>query len=321
MRDDLPTGTVTFLFTDVEGSTKLLHELGAEGYADALAEHRRVIREACASRGRRRGGHAGRRLLLRLPDRAGSARGGVGASPRRSPPARSRCASACTPGTPLLTDEGYVGGDVHRAARIAASGHGGQVLVSSSTARSSSSSFATSASTASKTSLPPSACTSSERATFRRSRRSTARTCPSRRRPSSAARQELAEVVELLTGEDDAPAHPHRPRRHRQDAACPAGRCGGLRVLPRRRLLGAARAAARSRALVARATRGRGRAGSARRTLAEHICRTSRCSACSTTSSICCPRRRRAIAALRACPNLDLLVTSRERLRIGGEQT
>ena len=48
MRSDLPTGTVTFLFTDVEGSTKLLHELGAEGYAAALAEHRRVIREACA---------------------------------------------------------------------------------------------------------------------------------------------------------------------------------------------------------------------------------------------------------------------------------
>ena len=42
----LPSGTVTFLFTDVEGSTKLLHELGAEAYADALAEHRRVLREA-----------------------------------------------------------------------------------------------------------------------------------------------------------------------------------------------------------------------------------------------------------------------------------
>src|SRR3970040_531350 len=44
----LPSGTVTFLFTDVEGSTRLLHELGAEGYADVLAEHRRVIREACS---------------------------------------------------------------------------------------------------------------------------------------------------------------------------------------------------------------------------------------------------------------------------------
>ncbi len=45
---DLPSGTVTFLFTDVEGSTRLLHSLGTEGYAEALAEHRRVIREACA---------------------------------------------------------------------------------------------------------------------------------------------------------------------------------------------------------------------------------------------------------------------------------
>ena len=51
MRDDLPHGTVTFLFTDVEGSTKLLHELGAEAYADALAAHRRVIRKACAAKG------------------------------------------------------------------------------------------------------------------------------------------------------------------------------------------------------------------------------------------------------------------------------
>jgi class 3 adenylate cyclase len=43
MRTDLPTGTVTFLFTDVEGSTRLLHELGAERYAEALAEHRRRV--------------------------------------------------------------------------------------------------------------------------------------------------------------------------------------------------------------------------------------------------------------------------------------
>ena len=51
MRRDLPSGTVTFLFTDVEGSTRLLHDLGAEGYAEALAEHRRVIRDACSSEG------------------------------------------------------------------------------------------------------------------------------------------------------------------------------------------------------------------------------------------------------------------------------
>ena len=51
VRAELPTGTVTFLFTDVEGSTKLLHELGADAYADALAAHRRVVREAVAAHG------------------------------------------------------------------------------------------------------------------------------------------------------------------------------------------------------------------------------------------------------------------------------
>jgi len=50
-RNDLPTGTVTFLFTDVKGSTKLLHEVGSEAYAETLAEHRRVVRETFARHG------------------------------------------------------------------------------------------------------------------------------------------------------------------------------------------------------------------------------------------------------------------------------
>ena len=49
MPAELPTGTVTFLFTDVEGSTKLLHELGQEGYAEALAEHHTILRAAFAA--------------------------------------------------------------------------------------------------------------------------------------------------------------------------------------------------------------------------------------------------------------------------------
>src|SRR5439155_907650 len=48
---ELPRGTVTFLFTDIEGSTRLLHELGPARYADALAEHRRVVREAATAHG------------------------------------------------------------------------------------------------------------------------------------------------------------------------------------------------------------------------------------------------------------------------------
>jgi predicted ATPase/class 3 adenylate cyclase len=130
---DLPTGTVTLLFTDVEGSTKLLHELGAEAYAQALAAHRQVIREACSR-------HDGVEV-----DTQGDAFFVAFAT---APPALAAAAEltealASGPvrvrvglhtGTPLLSNEGYVGVDVHRAARIAASGHGGQVLVSQETA-------------------------------------------------------------------------------------------------------------------------------------------------------------------------------------------
>jgi class 3 adenylate cyclase len=48
---ELPDGTVTFLFTDVQGSTRLLHELGAERYADVLAEHRRFLRNTFGQHG------------------------------------------------------------------------------------------------------------------------------------------------------------------------------------------------------------------------------------------------------------------------------
>ena len=51
MRSGLPSGTVTFVFTDVEGSTRLLDELGADAYAGVLGEHRRVVRETCGSLG------------------------------------------------------------------------------------------------------------------------------------------------------------------------------------------------------------------------------------------------------------------------------
>ena len=81
---------------------------------------------------RRGGGHAGRRLLLRIPDRSRrdlSCCRRAGYPRFRPDPGARRSAH----GTPLLTEEGYVGEDVHRAARIAAAGHGGQVLVSVST--------------------------------------------------------------------------------------------------------------------------------------------------------------------------------------------
>jgi predicted ATPase len=133
MRDDLPSGTVTFLFTDVEGSTKLLHELGAEAYADALAEHRRVIREACAAEGGVEVDTQGDAFFVAFPTAPGAvAAASVFTEELASGSIQVRV--GVHTGTPLSTEEGYVGGDVHRAARIAAAGHAGQVLVSASTA-------------------------------------------------------------------------------------------------------------------------------------------------------------------------------------------
>jgi predicted ATPase/class 3 adenylate cyclase len=132
-RSDLPSGTVTFLFTDVEGSTKLLHSLGAEGYGDALAEHRRVIREACAAEGGVEVDTQGDAFFFAFPTAPGAiAAASAFTEALSSGPISVRV--GLHTGTPLLTEEGYVGGDVHRAARIGACGHGGQVLVSSSTA-------------------------------------------------------------------------------------------------------------------------------------------------------------------------------------------
>jgi predicted ATPase/class 3 adenylate cyclase len=133
MRDDLPTGTVTFLFTDVEGSTKLLQSLGAEAYAKALAEHRRVIREACAAQSGVEVDTQGDAFFFAFPTAPGALAAAEGLTELLAAgPIHVRV--GLHTGTPLVTDEGYIGDDVHRAARIAAVGHGEQVLVAASTA-------------------------------------------------------------------------------------------------------------------------------------------------------------------------------------------
>jgi len=129
---DLPSGTVTFLFTDVEGSTLLLHELGAERYADALAEHRRIIRQACARYEGVEVDTQGDAFFFAFPT-APEAIAAANEMTEALAPGPIRVRVGLHTGTPLLTEEGYVGNDVHFAARVAASGHGGQVLVSSST--------------------------------------------------------------------------------------------------------------------------------------------------------------------------------------------
>jgi predicted ATPase/class 3 adenylate cyclase/predicted negative regulator of RcsB-dependent stress response len=134
VRPDLPTGTVTFLFTDVEGSTRLLHELGSERYADALAEHRRLIREACAAHGGVEVDTQGDAFFFAFPTAPGAlAAAGEMTAGLTDGPIQVRI--GLHTGTPHVGEEGYVGGDVHRAARIAAAGRGGQVLVSAATAQ------------------------------------------------------------------------------------------------------------------------------------------------------------------------------------------
>ena len=128
---ELPTGTVTFLFTDIEGSTRLLHELG-DAYADALAEHRRVLREAFARHGGVEVDTQGDAFFVAFA-RAKDALAAAGEGQEALDPGPIRVRMGLHTGEPLVTEEGYVGIDVHRAARIAAAGHGGQTVVSQTT--------------------------------------------------------------------------------------------------------------------------------------------------------------------------------------------
>jgi predicted ATPase len=132
VRQELPTGTVTFLFTDVEGSTKLLHELGDEEYAQSLADHRRIVREACAAEDGVEVDTQGDAFFFAFasaPGAVSAAQAMTGALAEG--PIQLRI--GLHTGTPLITEEGYAGYDVHLAARIAASGHGGQVVLSQAT--------------------------------------------------------------------------------------------------------------------------------------------------------------------------------------------
>jgi len=129
---NLPSGTVTFLFTDIEGSTKLLHELGPEDYAKALAEHRRELREAISVRGGVEVDTQGDAFFVAFPTATGALEAARAARDALAKgPIRVRM--GLHTGTPRLTEEGYVGEDVHKGARIAAAGHGGQVLLSKET--------------------------------------------------------------------------------------------------------------------------------------------------------------------------------------------
>jgi YVTN family beta-propeller protein len=134
-----PRGTVTFLFTDVEGSTRLLKQL-RDRYGAVLAEHQRLLRDAFAAHGGDEvdtQGDAFFYVFSRARDAAAAAADGQRALASHDWPegAELRVRMGMHTGEPDLSDEGrYHGMGVHRTARIMAAGHGGQILASQSTA-------------------------------------------------------------------------------------------------------------------------------------------------------------------------------------------
>jgi class 3 adenylate cyclase len=133
----LPEGTVTLLFTDIEGSTRLLQELG-EAYGDFLTDHRRLLRTQFEHHGGVVVDTQGDAFFVAFR----RARDAVSASVEAqralasddwSGSARARVRIAIHTGEPSHVGQGFVGLSVHRAARICSAGHGGQVLLSATT--------------------------------------------------------------------------------------------------------------------------------------------------------------------------------------------
>jgi predicted ATPase/class 3 adenylate cyclase len=133
----LPTGTVTFLFTDIEGSTQLLQRLG-EQYDTVLTAHHAILRESFSAQGGREVGTEGDSFFVVFT----GARAGLDAAVAAqrtlaahdfSGGVRVRVRMGIHTGEGRLVEGNYRGIDVHRAARIAAAGHGGQILVSETT--------------------------------------------------------------------------------------------------------------------------------------------------------------------------------------------
>ena len=135
---ELPTGTVTFLFTDIEGSTRLLHELGGGRYTELLAEHERILREAFVAHHGRVVDTQGDSFFVafrRAKDAVAAAVDAQRDLAAGSWPegAHVKVRMGLHTGEPQVGEERYVGLGVHKAARIGAAGHGGQVLLSRTT--------------------------------------------------------------------------------------------------------------------------------------------------------------------------------------------
>jgi class 3 adenylate cyclase len=134
----LPGGTVTFVFTDIEGSTRLLQELGDEAYGRVSGDHRRLVRETFGARGGTEIDTQGDAFFFSFPrarDAVAAAVDAQRALHDHDWPGGSelRVRMGLHTGEPHMGEEGYLGLDVVRAARISAAGHGGQILISETT--------------------------------------------------------------------------------------------------------------------------------------------------------------------------------------------
>jgi class 3 adenylate cyclase len=134
---ELPGGTVTFLFSDIEGSTRLLEQLG-DRYQDVHRDHRRILREQLSEAGGREIDTQGDAFFFsftRARDAVTGAVAGQRALAEHEWPdgAEVKVRMGLHTGEPTVGEEGYLGMDVVRAARICSAGHGGQILLSETT--------------------------------------------------------------------------------------------------------------------------------------------------------------------------------------------
>ena len=134
----LPGGTVTFVFTDIEGSTQLLQELGDEAYGRVSGDHRRLVRETFGAHGGTEIDTQGDAFFFSFPRARDAVAAAVDAQraldAHEWPDGKEvRVRMGVHTGEPHVGEEGYLGLDVVRAARISAAGHGGQILISETT--------------------------------------------------------------------------------------------------------------------------------------------------------------------------------------------
>src|SRR4051795_5070060 len=137
VQDELPSGTVTLLFTDIEGSTGLVKQL-RDGYGEVLADHRRLLRAAFDAHGGREIDTQGDAFFVAFPRARGAVAAAVDGQTALAGHAwpngaKVRVRMGLHSGEPSLGEEGYHGLGLHRGARICSAAHGGQILLSNAT--------------------------------------------------------------------------------------------------------------------------------------------------------------------------------------------